>query len=344
MGTRPMITGITRTCSGNLTATRSDRESCRGIRPEYAEQPARVAASKPRRSWVTGMILSALAAAAPGGFAQLPAEVSPAPAKTAPPTLFIIGDSTVRNGNGTGQGGQWGWGDFIAPYFDPDKIRIVNAALGGTSSRTFYRDRWPGVKAGIKAGDFLLLQFGHNDASPVNETEAGPSARSRGTLPGIGSETRSITNVLTGRFEVVHTFGWYEEQFIRETRALGATPIVCSLIPRNRWSGEQVVRDSETYAGWAGDVAARLEAPFLDLNGIIAGHYEALGKEKVDPLFVPGAGPHTSRAGAQTNALCVVNALGVLKINPLEDYLSGKGKAVIPASMGLPKQDERIDP
>src|SRR5580698_7016078 len=65
------------------------------------------------------------------------------PANPNLPSLFLIGDSTVRNGQGTGTGGQWGWGDFMAPYFNTNKINVVNRALGGTSSRTYYRDQWP---------------------------------------------------------------------------------------------------------------------------------------------------------------------------------------------------------
>jgi len=53
------------------------------------------------------------------------------------PTLWLIGDSTVRNGRSDGAGGLWGWGDWLAPHFDPNKLRIVNRALGGRSSRTF---------------------------------------------------------------------------------------------------------------------------------------------------------------------------------------------------------------
>src|SRR5579863_9303575 len=60
------------------------------------------------------------------------------PANPRLPSLFIIGDSTVRNAQGIGTGRQWGWGDLLAPYFDTNKINVVNRALGGTSSRTFY--------------------------------------------------------------------------------------------------------------------------------------------------------------------------------------------------------------
>ena len=51
------------------------------------------------------------------------------------PSLILIGDSTVRNGQDTGTGGQWGWGDFLAPFFDTNRLNVANRALGGTSSR-----------------------------------------------------------------------------------------------------------------------------------------------------------------------------------------------------------------
>ena len=248
------------------------------------------------------------------------------------PTLFLIGDSTVRNGRGKGDGGQWGWGDELAPFFDTNKINVVNDALGGTSSRTFYRDCWPGVKAMIKPGDFVIMQFGHNDSSPINETEAGPKARARGTIRGVGDEIVCVTNVLTKRFEVVHSFGWYEKQIVAETRARGAAPMICSMIPHNRWQGDRadIAPDRKSYAGWAGEVANIERAPFLDINEIIARKYDALGQEKVNALFIAGAGPHTSLAGAQTNALCVVAALKGLRENPLAPFFLEKADGVPP--------------
>ena len=117
------------------------------------------------------------------------------PANTNLPSLFIIGDSTVRNGRGRGDGGQWGWGDEIAPFFDTGKINVVNRALGGTTSRTFYRDLWPRMLALIKPGDFVIMQFGTN-GGVVNEAVLSPSARSRGEIHGIGDETQAITNIV----------------------------------------------------------------------------------------------------------------------------------------------------
>jgi lysophospholipase L1-like esterase len=244
------------------------------------------------------------------------------------PSLFLIGDSTVRNGSGTGTGGQWGWGDFLAPYFNTNKINVVNRALGGTSSRTYYHDQWPGVLAILKPGDFVIMQFGHNDGGALNDTN-----RARGTIKGVGDETQSITNLLTHSAEIVHTFGWYEKSMVNETRAKGAIPMICSLIPRNNWKNGRVLRNKVDYAGWAGEVAAGENAPFLDLNDIIADEYDRLGREKVAPLFIVGAGPHTSMAGAQTNAMCVVAALKELNKNPLRYYFSEQAKAVNPARL-----------
>jgi lysophospholipase L1-like esterase len=258
------------------------------------------------------------------------------PAKPNLPTLFIIGDSTVRNGNGTGHGGQWGWGDFLAPFFDTNQINVVNDALGGTSTRTFYRDRWPGVKAMMKPGDFLIMQFGHNDSSPVNEDKITSRTRARGTLRSAGNEIELVTNILTQRFEVVHSFGWYEKQFIAEARARGVTPMICSMIPHNRWKDGRTVRDKDSFAGWAGEAAKAEHAPFLDINEIIARQYDQMGEAAVQPLFIVGAGPHTSLAGAETNATCVVAALKGLPENPLSRYFSDKAASVAPADLSQP--------
>jgi lysophospholipase L1-like esterase len=245
------------------------------------------------------------------------------------PTLLLIGDSTVRNGQGKGDGAQWGWGDKLAPFFDTNKINVINRALGGTSSRTFYRDRWPEVSQILKPGDFVILQFGHNDGGALNDTN-----RARGSIKGIGDATQAITNLLTHKFEVVHSFGWYEKQIIAEARARGATPLICSMIPHNRWKDGRadVEPDRKSYAGWAGQVAKSGNAPFLDINKIIAKKYDELGQEKVNSLFVAGAGPHTSSAGAETNAACVVAALKGLQENPLAKFFSEKANDIAPAT------------
>jgi rhamnogalacturonan acetylesterase len=247
------------------------------------------------------------------------------------PSLFLIGDSTVRNGQGKGDGGQWGWGDFLAPYFDKNKLNVVNRALGGTSSRTFYRDQWPAVRALLKPGDFVILQFGHNDSSAIND-----ASRARGTIKGVGDEAQTITNQLTKKIETVHSFGWYEKQLVTETREKGATPMICSLIPRNTWKNGRAARNKNDYAGWAGQTAQSENVPFLDINEIIARRYDQLGQEKVKPLFIVGAGPHTSMDGAKLNASCVIAALKSVTANSLAPYFLDKANDVTPADLSQP--------
>jgi len=288
------------------------------------------------------LIVTALLSAAPSGPAQL-VEGQPTnetqiaarrenfPANTNLPSVFFIGDSTVRNGHGRGDGGQWGWGDQIAAFFDTSKINVVNRALGGTTSRTYYRDFWPRTLALIKPGDVVLMQFGTNGGQ-IND-----SARARGELHGAGDQTQDITNVITKKFETVHTFGWYEMKMVEETRAKGATPIICSLIPRNTWHDGVVARPSaDSAANWARQAATLSHTPFVDLYEIIARQYDSLGQEKVKDLFVADAGPHTSLAGAQTNAICVIAGLKNLKDNPLAKYFSKEVEAVAPADLTQP--------
>ena len=98
-----------------------------------------------------------------------------------------------------------------------------------------------------------------------------------------------------------------------------------------------VARNAANYAGWAGQVAAAEHAPFLDINEIIARTYDALGQPQVQALFVAGAGPHTSRAGAETNAICVVAALKALPVDPFAGYYSAAAANIAPANLSQPE-------
>src|SRR6267154_1489262 len=92
--------------------------------------------------------------------------------------------------------------------------------------------RWTGdwssdvCSSDLKPGDFVLIQFGHNDGGPLN------TDRARGSLPGIGDETREVV-MPDGKSEVVHTYGYYLRKFVDDTRARRATPILLSLTVRN---------------------------------------------------------------------------------------------------------------
>jgi len=121
-----------------------------------------------------------------------------------------------------------------------------------------------------------------------------------------------VDNPITKQHEVVHTYGWYLRKFVEDTKAKGATPILCSLVPRKIWKDGKIVRSLDSYQKWAAEVAAQEHVGFVDLNEIIAAKYDALGAEKVEPLF-GDEHTHTSRAGAELNADCVVEGLRRLK-------------------------------
>lgn len=228
------------------------------------------------------------------------------------PTLFLIGDSTVNN---SGEGMQ-GWGNVVGDLFDKTKINVVNRARGGRSSRTFYTEGlWAKVLEEIKPGDFVLMQFGHNDGGAIDKEKF------RGSIRGVGEEVREITGA-DGKPEIVHTFGWYLRKFIADAKAKGATPIVLSPVPRNVWKNGKVERASESYGKWAREIAAGEKALFVDLNEITARKYEQAGAPKVAAeYFTVKDHTHTSAAGAKINAESVVEGLNELKKSPLKKYI-----------------------
>jgi lysophospholipase L1-like esterase len=241
----------------------------------------------------------------------------PEPANPALPSLVLIGDSTVRNGGGDGANGQWGWGDPIAELFDRTRLNVVNRAIGGLSSRTFLtQGHWERALTLMKPGDFLIMQFGHNDSAALNDT-----TRARGTIKGVGDESEEIDNQLTGQHETVHTYGWYLRRYVREAKERGVTPVICSLVPRKKWQDGKVVRSADGYAGWARQVAEQEGVAFIDLNERVAQRYEQLGEEKVEALFADEH-THTSRLGAEVNAALVAEALRELPAaQPLRSFL-----------------------
>lgn len=228
------------------------------------------------------------------------------------PTLFVIGDSTVKNGTP----GQVGWGDPLADLFDRTRIRVENRARGGRSSRTYLTEGlWDSVRDALKPGDFVLMQFGHNDGGPL------VGGRARASLKGNGEETQEVVHE-DGRKEVVHTYGWYLRRYVADAKARGAIPIVLSPIPRNIWRLDgRVARAGNDYGRWAAEAALAGGACFVDLNERVARRYEALGQEKVTAEFFGTDHTHTTAAGARLNAAILAEGLRDLKECSLAAYL-----------------------
>ncbi|MDR7370112.1 rhamnogalacturonan acetylesterase [Flavobacterium aquidurense] len=243
------------------------------------------------------------------------------------PTVYTVGDSTVKNGSGKGDGGLWGWGDYIGQFLDTTKVTIENHALGGTSSRTFQdKGLWIEVLNKLKKGDYVLIQFGHNDDGPLND-----SLRARGTIKGIGDETKEIDNMLTKKHETVHSYGWYIQKVVREAKSKGAIPIICSPIPRNDWKEGKVPRNDKSYGLWAKQIAEKEKVTFINLNEKMAIEMEKFGEAKVTgTYFYKKDHTHTSAKGAVLSASVIINELKMSK-NSLKNYILKDPKIVLPA-------------
>lgn len=230
-----------------------------------------------------------------------PADNTPAAAALNPrlPTLFLVGDSTVRS---AGQNGHWGWGERLAPWLNAQQLQLANHAMGGRSTRTFLREgRWARVRAQFKPGDVVLIQFGHNDGARVGD----PAGKQRGSLPGTGPERQAET-MPDGTVEQVQSFGAYLTRYVREALDAGVVPVVLSPIPhKDRW---QEGRDFTEHAAWGREVAEREGALFVDLTMRVTERYKQIGAAAVEGLF-SDARTHTNDAGARLNAECVAEIL-----------------------------------
>ena len=195
----------------------------------------------------------------------------------------------------------------------------ATTARGGRSSRTFYTEGlWQKVADELKPGDFVLIQFGHNDGGAIDKEKY------RGSIRGTGEETQNITGA-DGKPETVHTYGWYLRKFITDIKAKKATAVLLSPVPRNRWKSGRVERASEDYGRWAREVAGAEKVFFVDLNEITARRYEADGADKFGAEYLTGkVHTHASAAGSYGNAVSVVKGLRNLKNARLKSYLVKK--------------------
>ena len=232
----------------------------------------------------------------------------PAPGSTrrgANPVLFLIGNSTMRNGTkGNGSNGQWGWGYYANKYFDESKITVENQALGGMSTRTFYTDLWPAVRQALRPGDWVVVSIGHNDNGEFFDEK-----RARAVIPGVDPDTMYVGfNKRTAQQDTVYSYGTYLRRYISEIRAKGANPILMSLTPRFAFDEQtgKTIRKPQTE--WAAYVAAVEGVPFVDLNERSGQKLDSYSAFKVAYHFM-GDKIHTSKFGAEMNAQSAAEGL-----------------------------------
>lgn len=159
--------------------------------------------------------------------------------------------------------------------------------------------------------------MGHNDGGDLGGTKP------RGTLKGLGDETKDVT-LPDGHIETVHTYGWYMRKYIADTRAKQATPILLSLTIRNIWKdgpdGKPHIERDMGYDAQLRQLAADQHVAFVDMATVVADRLEALGPQKTALLF-PIDHTHTSVEGAELNAQSVAIALRNAH-SPLAAYLN----------------------
>ncbi len=181
--------------------------------------------------------------------------------------VYLIGDSTMADKPGTpAENPERGWGQLL-PEFFTEAVQVHNHAVNGRSSKSFIEEgRWDKVLAELSAGDYVFIQFGHND-----QKDQDPS---RYTNPW-SSYRRNL------------------ERFVRETRARGAFPVLLSSIVRRKFNETGTLVDTHgPYPFVSHSVAQQMEVPFIDMQGMTEDYVRTLGEEKSKEIYLwiaPGA-------------------------------------------------------
>ena len=223
------------------------------------------------------------------------------------PTLFLIGDSTMSNKENPEKNPEHGWGQVL-PQFLTTEIELQNHAMNGRSSKSFRTEgRWDKVEKQLKKGDFVVIQFGHNDQKIKDSTKfTNPYTQYRANL----------------------------ERYVKETRAKGATPILMTSITRRNFTENGVLVDTHTnYPLVVRLVADDMKVPFVDMQLLTEQMEISAGSEKSKLLhlhFKAGENAyyekdkaddtHLSKLGAETVAKLAITSLKTLN-SGLEKYI-----------------------
>ncbi|MBR4586187.1 MAG: rhamnogalacturonan acetylesterase [Bacteroidales bacterium] len=229
------------------------------------------------------------------------------------PALIVTGDSTIKNSD-SAPDGMWGWGSVLETVFDASRITLVNAGRAGRSARTFLDEGlWDRVYNSIQPGDYVVIQFGHNDFGPLGRSPF------RSELPGNGDETENIFMPNIRKYMVIHTYGWYLRKFIDDVREKGGTPILVSVTPRNIWPDGKIERRDDFYGIWLRSVVKQTGVDYVDMHNISADFFDTIGPDATKAYY-KNDHTHTSRLGAERNAKSFAEGLRKAG-HPLAKYL-----------------------
>ena len=207
-------------------------------------------------------------------------------------TIYTIGDSTMADKIQPNENPETGWCQVLPSFFDLNQVTIDNRAVNGRSSKSFINEnRWESVYDSLKKGDYVFIQFGHNDAKITDST--------RYTNP----HTSYRHNLI---------------RFVTETRATGAIPILFSSIVRRNFNEQGVL------IGTHGDyplamrlVAQEYQVPFIDLEYFSEILEQSYGPEKSRELhlhFKAGEHPYYPKGKSDDTHLSSKGATEIAKI------------------------------
>ncbi|KAJ9628581.1 Rhamnogalacturonan acetylesterase [Taxawa tesnikishii (nom. ined.)] len=227
----------------------------------------------------------------------------------------MAGDSTMAPEGG--KNGTEGWGQYLHYSLS---IPVVNKAFAGRSARSFTREgRFAAIEALLKKGDFVIIEFGHNDGGSVSPTDNG-----RSDCAGTGSETCST--VYDGVAETVHTFPWYLESAARNFTAKGATVIISSQTPNNPWESGSFVYSAPRFVEYAQLAANTSKVAYIDHFSYTNSFYQTRTAAQVDAWF-PMDHTHTAPKGAALVAQAFVRGL-VCGESKLKSYVVNATKTI----------------
>ncbi len=241
----------------------------------------------------------------------------------AKPTLYTCGDSTMANYATDGSTPTRGWGQYFGSFFTSD-INVVNYGKGGMDVQNFYENEkyWPEIKSKLQPGDFVLIQFAHND-----EKNGGMDGRRlKAYYESIGDSAKAAEVDLRGSVPA----GTYREtlsKIIDEVRGYGATPILATPICRLYFSGNDIKRNGRHDLGDNFDIltpdgpskghklpaddhsmdyrfqmirlAGEKNVDFIDMTEATRTFYTTYGKDAASEIIFDGLGStHLSVAGA----------------------------------------------
>ena len=234
------------------------------------------------------------------------------PVRAAKRKVHTIGDSTMSEYKPAATPKR-GWGMYLQAFFNPDSVEVNNRGKSGASTRTFYETEnlWPSVKAQMSAGDYLIIQFAHNDEKCKGEDVYVENARLRAAGKDTLTDMRGT--------EPNTTYKEYLRKFVNEARAMGVKPILMSPICRvyfkdgkinnegrhdltNERMNVEGVND-KNYVRCMREVAEEMNVPFLDMTARSQEWFEQKGREFcMTHYFNCGDKTHTSKEGGMAVA------------------------------------------